>query len=63
MDFTSFFGSLSVVLSLATFLGIVAWAYSKGRKKAFDEAANAPFALPDDVTGTMPGSRSGDHTS
>ena len=30
-------------------LGIVAWAFSRKRKKAFDEAANAPFALPDDA--------------
>ena len=26
------------------FIGIVIWAYSKRRKKSFDEAANLPFA-------------------
>jgi cytochrome c oxidase cbb3-type subunit 4 len=39
----------TTVLSFVLFLGIVAWAYGKGRRRAFDEAANAPFALPDDV--------------
>jgi cytochrome c oxidase cbb3-type subunit IV len=29
---------------LAVFIGIVIWAYSKRRKKSFDEAANLPFA-------------------
>jgi cytochrome c oxidase cbb3-type subunit 4 len=32
------------VLLLILFLGIVYWAYSKRRKKSFDEAANLPFA-------------------
>jgi cbb3-type cytochrome oxidase subunit 3 len=39
----------TTVLSFVLFLGIVAWAYGKGRRRAFAEAANAPFALPDDV--------------
>ena len=29
---------------MASFIGIVIWAYSKRRKKSFDEAANLPFA-------------------
>jgi cytochrome c oxidase cbb3-type subunit 4 len=29
---------------LAVFVGIIIWAYSKRRKKSFDEAANLPFA-------------------
>ena len=29
---------------MASFIGIVIWTYSKGRKKSFDEAANLPFA-------------------
>ncbi|MGD8958057.1 MAG: cbb3-type cytochrome c oxidase subunit 3 [Chromatiaceae bacterium] len=33
----------TVVLMIA-FIGIVIWAYSKRRKKGFDEAANLPFA-------------------
>ncbi len=36
--------SLSTVLGLLCFLGIVVWAYSKGSKQRFDEAANLPFA-------------------
>ena len=39
----------ATVLTFLSFLGIVAWAYSKRRKTAFEEAANAPFALPDDT--------------
>jgi cbb3-type cytochrome oxidase subunit 3 len=38
----------TTVLMFLAFLGIVAWAYSRGRKQAFDEAANAPFALTDE---------------
>ncbi|MBK9117182.1 MAG: cbb3-type cytochrome c oxidase subunit 3 [Betaproteobacteria bacterium] len=49
MATTTFLSSLMTVVSFVTFLGIVAWAYSKKRKRAFDDAANAPFALPDDV--------------
>ena len=36
-------------MALFTFIGIVFWAYSSRRREAFDEAANAPLALPDDV--------------
>jgi len=49
MDAT--FGSVITVLAFLAFVGIVAWAYGKGRKRAFDEAANAPFALPDEING------------
>jgi cytochrome c oxidase cbb3-type subunit 4 len=45
------FTSISVaatVLSFVVFIGIVIWAYSRRRRPAFDEAANAPFALPDE---------------
>jgi cytochrome c oxidase cbb3-type subunit 4 len=44
-------GSATTVLAFAAFVGIVAWAYGKGRRKAFEQAANAPFALPDDAAG------------
>ncbi len=40
--------SISTVVSLLTFLGIVWFAYAKGNKKKFDEAANLPFAEHDD---------------
>ena len=33
----------TAILMIA-FIGIVFWAYSKRRKKSFDEAANLPFA-------------------
>lgn len=37
--------SIVTVVSLLTFLGIVAWAYgAKSNKKRFEEAANLPFA-------------------
>jgi len=39
----------TTVLTFVAFVGIVAWAYGRGRKAAFNEAANAPFALPDDA--------------
>jgi cytochrome c oxidase cbb3-type subunit 4 len=31
------------LLSLAAFVGIVAWALSRRRRRAFDEAARLPF--------------------
>ncbi len=49
MNFYSIVGAATTVLAFVAFLGIVAWAYGRGRRKAFDEAANAPFALPDEV--------------
>jgi cytochrome c oxidase cbb3-type subunit 4 len=45
----------TTVLTFLAFLGIVAWAYGRGRKEAFDEAANAPFALPDEIDETSGG--------
>ena len=35
---------LSTAFLLFAFIGLCFWAYSKKRKKAFDEAANLPFA-------------------
>lgn len=35
--------SVIVVLGLACFLGICAWAYSRHAKAGFDEAAHLPF--------------------
>ena len=48
MDSPDLIGVISTVLPLVTFLGIVFWAWSRRRTAAFREAANAPFALPDD---------------
>jgi cytochrome c oxidase cbb3-type subunit 4 len=42
MSFT-FLQSIWTVVVMVTFLGIVAWAYSGKRKRAFDEAARLPF--------------------
>ena len=44
--------SLTTVLGLLCFLGIVAWAYGKSSKKGVDEAANPPFAENDDQDAT-----------
>ena len=43
MDINDFRAWHTVVLLIA-FIGIVVWAYSRRRKKPFDEAANLPFA-------------------
>lgn len=40
--------AISTVLAMATFLGIILWAFSKGRRQANHEAAMLPFALPDE---------------
>ncbi len=40
--------SITTVMGLLCFLGIVAWAYGKSSKKGFEEAANLPFAEGDD---------------
>jgi cytochrome c oxidase cbb3-type subunit 4 len=49
MEIYGILGTVTTVVSFVAFLGIVAWAYSGRRKAAFEEAANAPFALPDEV--------------
>jgi len=36
--------SIVTVVSMITFLGIVAWAWSRGNRARFDEAAQLPFA-------------------
>jgi cytochrome c oxidase cbb3-type subunit IV len=59
MTMWAFLSSLMTVVSLVTFIGIVVWAYNRKRKQAFDEAANAPFALPDDADADMSNTRRG----
>ena len=49
MQIYSVIGSVLTVVSLLLFVGIVIWAWSRGRKRAFDAAALAPFALPDEI--------------
>ena len=41
--FGQFWGGYTLLM-LAIFVGIWFWAWSRKRKKAFDEAANLPFA-------------------
>ena len=48
MNIYSIAGIATTVVSFLAFLGIVAWAWSGRRREAFEDAANAPFALPDD---------------
>jgi len=43
VDINDFRAWYTVVL-LILFVGIVVWAYSRRRRKSFDEAANLPFA-------------------
>jgi cytochrome c oxidase cbb3-type subunit 4 len=62
MEGTNTLHIVSTVITFITFIGIVGWAYSKKRKVAFDDAANAPFALPDDADAppaSMSNSRTG----
>lgn len=40
--------SIITVAGLLCFLAIVWWAYGKGSKKGFEEAANLPFVESDD---------------
>ncbi|MCD8536732.1 MAG: CcoQ/FixQ family Cbb3-type cytochrome c oxidase assembly chaperone [Burkholderiaceae bacterium] len=40
--------AIGTVLAMVVFFGIVWWAFSPGRKKANEEAANLPFELPDE---------------
>ncbi|MEZ5702075.1 MAG: cbb3-type cytochrome c oxidase subunit 3 [Burkholderiaceae bacterium] len=39
----NFLRSAVTVISFVTFLGIVAWAWSRRNKAGFDEAAQLPF--------------------
>jgi cytochrome c oxidase cbb3-type subunit 4 len=59
MNLYSMISVAATVLTFLSFLGIVAWAYSARRKVAFDRAADAPFALPDEAQ--LP-TRSGEDT-
>lgn len=40
--------AIGTVLAFLTFIGIVFWAFSRGRKKDNEEAAMLPFSLPDE---------------
>jgi cytochrome c oxidase cbb3-type subunit 4 len=64
MDIVAAIGSTTTVVSFVAFVGIVVWAWSGRRERQFDEAANAPFALPDDAPGVAaPRAPSGERQS
>ena len=64
MDIVAAIGSTTTVVSFVAFVGIVVWAWSGRRERQFDEAANAPFALPDDADGVAaPRAPSGEQQS
>ena len=54
-NWSALLGSITTVVGFVAFVAIVAWAYSSRRKAAFEAAANAPFALPDDAPGRIEG--------
>ena len=54
MDIVAVIGSATTVVSVTAFVAIVAWAWSGRRKRAFDDAAGLPFALPDDADAAEP---------
>ncbi len=56
MDVNTLRSIITLVCFLA-FIGIVWWAYGRGRKKRFDEAANLPFADDDMQERTLAASR------
>lgn len=44
----AYLNAIATVLAMMIFFGIIWWAFSNGRKKANEEAANLPFVLPDE---------------
>jgi len=49
MDVVTIIGSTTTVLSMLAFVGIVWFALGRSRRARFEAAAQAPFALPDDL--------------
>jgi len=49
MNWISVLGETTTVLSFAVFVGVVWFAYGKGRAARFDRAAQAPFDVPDEL--------------
>ena len=49
MELYALLSSVITAVSFALFIGIVLWAWSARRREAFANAANAPFALPDEL--------------
>ncbi len=59
MQIYSIMATATTVISFVLFIAIVMWAYSKGRKSAFERAALEPFALPDDGELSLGGNDNG----
>jgi cytochrome c oxidase cbb3-type subunit 4 len=59
MELYSTLSSAFTVISFLTYVGIVQWAWSSRRSAAFAEAANAPFALPEESADERAGGRTG----
>lgn len=53
MDINDIRSAMTVIL-FVVFLGIVFWAFSKKRKRAFDEAARLPFDEDESMTAGKP---------
>jgi cytochrome c oxidase cbb3-type subunit IV len=51
MELYALLSSAITAVSFVLFVGIVLWAWSGRRHEAFARAADAPFALPDDLGG------------
>jgi cbb3-type cytochrome oxidase subunit 3 len=49
MEIYSFLSSAITVVTFVMFIAIVAWAWSRHRHDVYRDAANAPFALPDEI--------------
>lgn len=45
----STFNGIATLIALLTFIGIIWWAFSRGRSKANRDASLLPFAQPDEV--------------
>lgn len=62
MDIGTFRG-ITTLLILIAFLGVVFWAYSKRRRKDFDEAKNLPFADEDEPSHRAPNDSDPQHST
>ena len=59
MNVFNIIASATTVLSFVSFLGILAWACSRRNAARFAEAAQAPFALPDEPIADVRATRDG----
>jgi cytochrome c oxidase cbb3-type subunit 4 len=62
MTIVALIGAVTTVLSVLAFAGVVWWAYGGRRRARFEHAAQAPFALPDELVVAADATRAGDRT-